>query len=155
MEYMGYRQTLREADEIIARYEENGMREPEEAVRVSPEVEEECPSCCCCGSAYDEDCGMGMIRYEGKYGVKTICADCFFDMIGWYDARMLPRSEESELDYDSAAYILRNMLAGKTGIPVVDEHFKELLAAVERVVDLQDRLSTAEAKLSEMKKGVA
>ncbi len=148
--YLGSRQSLRDAEAILAGYEKT---EPEETEWVE---EDERPECGYCDSAYDEDCGMGMIRYMGRYGdIKAICADCFFDMIGWYDARMFPRTEEYEPDFEEAAYILRNMLAEETGIPVVDGHYKELLQAVERVVDLQDRLSTAEANLSEMKKGVA
>lgn len=118
-------------------------------------IEDDRPVCEYCDAEYADDSEMGMIRYEGKFGIKAICADCFFDLIGWYDARMYPRTEEYEPDFEEAAYILRHMLNEVTGIPVVDDHFKELLAAVERVVDLKDRLCTAKVSLNEMRKGVA
>ena len=155
MEYLVERMTRAQEEAILASCEAYHMREPEEDSWECDCIDDERPACEYCETEYADNAEMGMIRYEGKFGVKAICADCFFDLIGWYDARMYPRTEEYEPDFEEAAYILRHMLNEVTGIPVVDDHFKELLAAVERVVDLKDRLCTAEVSLAEMKKGVA
>ncbi len=104
------------------------------------ETEEgELVSCMECSSAYDPE-DMPVITYKSHGNYMTICADCFFRMIGWEDAIRIPwggnsRDAEDAIDYENALDIMRSIV-GNTGHPLLDGHRREVIAMLERVVEL-------------------
>ena len=100
-------------------------------------------SCMECNSLYDPD-EIPVITYKSNGFYMTICTDCFFRMIGWEDAIQIPwggspKDAEAAIDYETALDIMRNVV-GQTGHTILDKHRQEMIAMLERVVELQNSL---------------
>lgn len=118
------------------------------------EEEEETPYCEMCAGWYDDDVDMPEIRYRSFGIVRTICADCFFKMIGWKEAMQIPCDIcDEDILYDEALFILRNMIDKKVGHPSLDDHRAELLAVLERIVALTEQVEAEKGSLTDLKQG--